>query len=103
MGKEQSIQKDFPAQRSVAPHALAFFRITFGDVLLLTSLSLLLNAESLTPMDWSLFLGMLVMAFLLTIGAWLRYTALILAAVYTFEWVLLLRAGLHTNVVTSLS
>lgn len=70
---------------SVPPHALVLFRILFGIVLIVSWLSILLNVSSLSMVEWLFFGGMLIFSLLLTIGAWMRLVALLLAFIFILQ------------------
>jgi len=101
MGRESNAQSEIPAQQSVAPHALALFRILIGAVLVSVWTLAMFQEAALSVGEWMLCIGMVLMAVFIIIGAWLRYIAAIMALLYVLEFALMQAAGTETNLVTN--
>lgn len=101
---QETEKKEAPPRmiKSAAPHGLAFFRVAFGVILTFELLSILGNASEFQTVEWLLLSGAFLMSVLFTLGAWFPYIAMILACIYGFEGMLLLKAGSEANAMASL-
>lgn len=79
------------------PHALAFFRAALGAIIFLLWLEVLLDAPSLNAVDWLLFGGMLIMSAMLTIGAFMKPVAIVIAGIYALEGTILTAANIPAS------
>ena len=86
-----------PKSPATRPHALAFFRIALGTIIFLLWLEVLLDAPFLTIVDWLIFAGILIMSGMLTIGAFMRPVAVVIAGIYAFEGTILTTANIPAS------
>jgi len=83
--------------KTTRPHALAFFRIALGAIIFLLWLEVLLDAPTLTTVDWLIFVGILIMSAMLTIGAFMKPVAIIIAGIYALEGTILTAANIPAS------
>lgn len=87
--------------RLAPSHAIAIFRIAISCMLFLMWLSVLLNAKTLSTVEWLFFLAVPLNLFLICIGAWMRTAAIIVTLVYGYEWWLLASSGANATAIAS--